>query len=189
MKKVELRKIYKEKRLAISSLEKLKFDDLLLIQFQRLYFQQVQVLFTYWPKVAANEPNTLLFTAFMRHMVPYLQIAYPVCNVTTATMEAVLINEGTVYQTNAFGIREPKEGEILKPDIIDLVFVPLLISDKKGYRVGYGRGFYDKYLEQCRMDIIKIGFSYFDPVEKIEDADLFDVPLNYCITPQKVYEF
>jgi 5-formyltetrahydrofolate cyclo-ligase len=65
----------------------------------------------------------------------------------------------------------------------------MLICDTKGYRVGYGKGFYDRYLAHCRKDVVKIGFSYFDPVEKITDTDQFDVPLTYCITPQHIYEF
>ncbi|MEP6514110.1 MAG: 5-formyltetrahydrofolate cyclo-ligase, partial [Parafilimonas sp.] len=86
-------------------------------------------------------------------------------------------------------ITEPVKGEIINPQIIDIVFVPFLICDKQGYRVGFGKGFYDKFLPQCRKDIIKTGFSYFEPVDKIEDAQSFDVPLNYCITPHSIYEF
>ena len=104
-------------------------------------------------------------------------------------MTAVAIHEDTVYQTNQWGITEPKEGRVLEPQQIDLVFVPLLVCDKDGYRVGYGKGFYDRYLPNCREDIVKIGFSYFEPIEKITDTDQFDVPLTYCITPQHIYEF
>jgi len=69
------------------------------------------------------------------------------------------------------------------------VLVPLLSFDKKGFRVGYGKGFYDRFLMQCKSDCIKIGLSYFDPIDVIDDADEFDVPLDFCITPQKVYVF
>jgi 5-formyltetrahydrofolate cyclo-ligase len=75
------------------------------------------------------------------------------------------------------------------PEEIDLVFVPLLCVDKKGNRVGYGKGYYDKFLKECRRDIIKIGFSYFEPVEKIDDVNRYDVKLNYCITPESFYSF
>ena len=77
----------------------------------------------------------------------------------------------------------------LLPAEIDLVFVPLLAFDKKGFRVGYGKGFYDKWLAGCRPDCIKVGFSYFEPVESIDDRHEFDVPLNLCITPHNVYVF
>jgi 5-formyltetrahydrofolate cyclo-ligase len=55
--------------------------------------------------------------------------------------------------------------------------------------VGYGKGYYDRYLKRCAQDVVKIGFSYFDAIDAIEDINEFDVPLNYCITPMRVYEF
>jgi 5-formyltetrahydrofolate cyclo-ligase len=69
------------------------------------------------------------------------------------------------------------------------VLVPLLAFDESGYRVGYGKGFYDRFLQQCRKDVLTVGFSYFDAIDKIEDTHQFDVPLNYCITPHRIYEF
>jgi len=67
--------------------------------------------------------------------------------------------------------------------------VPLLAVDKKGYRVGYGKGFYDKFLPSCKKECLKIGFSYFEPVDEITDKDQFDVPLELCITPHNIYVF
>jgi 5-formyltetrahydrofolate cyclo-ligase len=188
MTKKELRNLYREKRNTISSKDKLKLDDLLLIQFQQLYFEDVHVLLTYWPKTNAQEPNTHLFSGYLRHTIPSLKITYPVTDLANCSMHAVLINEETVYHTNVYGLTEPKDGEIINPQNIDLIFVPLLVYDINGHRVGYGKGFYDRYLTRCRENSIKIGFSYFEPVEKI-DSNVFDVPLNYCVTPGKVYEF
>jgi 5-formyltetrahydrofolate cyclo-ligase len=189
MTKSELRDIYKQKRKDIPPKKKLILDDLLLIQFQQMYFPNVSVLLTYWPSVTHIEPNTHLFSGFLRHSIPGMEIAYPVINSTTGTFNAVLIDEDTVYQTNSYGITEPKTGEIVAPEDIDLVFVPLLVCDKQGYRVGYGKGFYDKFLANCREDIIKTGFNYFGPVDKIDDTKSFDIPLDYCVTTENIYEF
>ena len=93
MTKQALRKIYKEKRLNISSKDKLKYDDLMLIQFQQFDFGNAESLLTYWPMAHSNEPNTQLFTAYLRHSIPNLQIAYPVVDAITETMNAILINE------------------------------------------------------------------------------------------------
>ncbi len=187
MTKKELRKLYKEKRSAISSKNKMKWDDLMLIQFQQFNFNNAQCLFTFWQM--EQEPNMYLFTSFLKHRIFNLQIAYPLCDFTTETMQAILVNDETVFAENKYGITEPKHGNVLLPNEIDIVFVPLLICDSKGFRVGYGKGFYDKFLSQCRKDVIKIGFNYFEPIEKIEDTNKFDIPLDYCITPQKIYEF
>lgn len=189
MTKTELRNIYKQKRKGIPAKEKLRMDDLLLIQFQQLYFPQVAVLLTYWPSDMHIEPNTHLFSGFLRHTIPGLQIAYPVIDKATNTFNAMLIDEDTVYTTNSYGIHEPKEGIIIEPHEIDLVFVPLLICDRRGYRVGFGKGFYDRYLANCHEGVVKVGFNYFDPVDKIDDTHSFDVPLDYCVTMDNIYEF
>jgi 5-formyltetrahydrofolate cyclo-ligase len=100
-----------------------------------------------------------------------------------------LVNDETVYQENDYDIAEPVSGQEVSAEDIDCVFVPLMSFDTRGYRVGYGKGFYDRYLVTCRQDVIRIGFSYFDPVDCIKDINEFDVPLNICITPNKLYEF
>ncbi len=189
MTKTELRTIYKQKRRDIPPHQKLRMDDLLLIEFQQMYFPGVATLLTYWPSDAHIEPNTHLFSGFLRHTIPGLQIAYPVIDNTTGTFNAVLVDEDTAYVTNSYGIAEPKRGIIIEPHEIDLVFVPSLICDMHGYRVGFGKGFYDKYLAACHENVVKVGFNYFEPVDKIDDTQPFDVPLDYCVTTDNIYEF
>ena len=183
MNKKDLRQLYKQKRLQIPSKEKLKLDDLLLLQLQTFNFEGVKNVLTYWPISDMGEPNTHLFSGYLRHFVPDLQLAFPVSNFNYNTMNAILVAEDTVYNTNSFGVTEPKEGKIINPLDLDLVFVPNLICDKNGFRVGYGKGFYDKYLSRCSENVTLIGFNYFAPIENIEDRDDFDIPLNYYITP------
>ena len=190
MTKKELRKIYKEKRLALAPQEILKLDDLLLIQFQRLSFNgNVQVLMDYFAMAHNGEIDTHLFARYLQHLVPGLQIAYPVINFADCTMQPFLANGETEVKDNVYSIAEPVNGLPIEPTDIDVVFVPLLAFDNEGYRVGYGKGFYDRFLKLCRNDVVTIGFSYFEAVDKIEDTNQFDVPLNYCITPQQLYEF
>ena len=189
MTKEALRQLYRQKRQEIHSHCKLQLDDLLLIQFQHLVFENIRVLMTYWPMANQAEPNTHLFSGYLRHMIPGLQITYPVADFSAYAMHATLIDEDTVYHTNVYGITEPADGTVIGKDQVDMVFVPMLICDEKGYRVGYGKGFYDRFLAGCREDVLKIGFSYFEPVKNIDDTQSFDVPLNYCITPETIYEF
>ena len=189
MTKGELRVKYRAKRLALSEKDRIKLDDLLLIQFQKLSFANVQVLLSYMPMQHTAEPQTSLFTRYLSHTIPGLQIAYPVSHFATSSLQAIGVDDETEYAMNAFHITEPVGGMVIDPQDIDLVFVPLLICDAEGYRVGYGKGFYDRYLVQCREDVITVGFSYFEPEEEITDRQPHDVPLNYCITPDFVYEF
>jgi 5-formyltetrahydrofolate cyclo-ligase len=189
MTKKELREHYRQKRLAITEKEKIKLDDLLLIQFQQLSFSDVHVLLTYAPMPHTAEPDVHLCERYLQHRIPGLQVAYPVVDFATHTMHAVLVNEETEFAQNPYKIEEPTDGEAVQPEAIDIIFIPLLVCDKKGHRAGYGKGFYDRYLNQCREEVLKIGFSYFEPVETISDIHAFDIPLNYCITPHQIYEF
>lgn len=189
MNKSALRQLYKTKRAGLPSQERLRLDDLMLLQFQQFDFSAIQTILTYWPMDGQAEPNTHLFSGYLRYRVPGLVMAYPTTDLLSHTMTAFSIHEDTVYHTNIWGIKEPKEGSVIAPDQIDLVLVPMLICDKMGYRVGYGKGFYDRYLAGCRQDLVSIGFSYFDPIDKIADTGQFDVPLTYCITPHQTYEF
>ena len=189
MTKKELRIKYKAKRLSLSQQDRNKLDDLLLIQFQKASFENVQVLLSYMPMLHTAEPHTHLFSRYLEHMIPALQTAYPVTDFSNQSMQAVITDEYTEWAMNAFQITEPVGDNMIDLHHIDLIFVPMLICDANGYRVGYGKGFYDRFLSRCREDIIKIGFSYFEPVQTIDDVNGYDVPLTYCITPHQVYEF
>jgi 5-formyltetrahydrofolate cyclo-ligase len=189
MKKEEARKIYKEKRKELADAERSKLDDLVLIQFQTVALPFIHHLLSYWPIEENKEPNTHLFNDYIEFKNPAVKILYPRSDFQNLELEAIAVDADTAFQKNANNIYEPMSGTVIDAGIIDLIFVPLLIFDKQGYRIGYGKGFYDKYLKQCRADCLKLGFCYFDPVDKIDDTHDFDVPLNLCITPQKVYAF
>ena len=189
MLKKDARKLFRDKRNALTETEKLKADDLLLIQFQTVDLPFLQAAFSYWPIEENNEPNTHLFTEFLRFRNPEIKLAYPVSDFATRTMTAIAVDIDTGFTKRELDIFEPDEGEPLLPEELDLVMIPLLAFDITGNRVGYGMGFYDKYLAGCREDCIKVGFSYFEPLDIISDCTEFDVPLNLCITPQNVYVF
>ncbi len=82
-----------------------------------------------------------------------------------------------------------KLNEYIDEKKMDIVLVPMLCFDEKGFRVGYGKGFYDKFLSLCREDCLKIGLSLFPPIQKIENVEDYDVKLDFCITPNQIYNF
>lgn len=100
-----------------------------------------------------------------------------------------LLTENTKIKKNTFNIPEPINGIEVPPDKIDVVFVPLLAFDKKGNRVGYGKGFYDVFLTECKPDVIKIGLSFFEPEEEFEEVFESDISLDFCVTPHQIYSF
>jgi 5-formyltetrahydrofolate cyclo-ligase len=104
-------------------------------------------------------------------------------------MRHFLLTDNTKIKKNEYNIPEPVDGIEIPSTKIDVVFVPLLTFDKKGHRVGYGKGFYDKFLSACKPDAIKIGLSFFEAEELIEGIFEGDIALNYCVTPDRVYSF
>ena len=100
-----------------------------------------------------------------------------------------LLTDQTRIIKNQWNIPEPVDGIQIAAQQLDAVFIPLLALDKSGHRVGYGKGFYDRFLSRCKKDIIKIGVSFYGPVEEISDVYTSDIPLDYCVTPNRIYDF
>jgi 5-formyltetrahydrofolate cyclo-ligase len=105
------------------------------------------------------------------------------------TMHHYLLTDNTVIKKNHWNIPEPIDGIPIPEHMINVVFIPLLAFDKEGNRVGYGKGFYDNFLSQCHENTIKVGLSFFEAENQIEDTHDNDIPLDYCVTPTQVYEF
>ncbi|WP_367772978.1 5-formyltetrahydrofolate cyclo-ligase [Flavobacterium sp. WC2421] len=108
---------------------------------------------------------------------------------TTREMTHFLLTDNTKIKKNEYNIPEPIDGIEVPSKKIDVVFIPLLAYDIKGNRVGYGKGFYDKFLSDCKLDVIKIGLSFFEPEELITDIFEGDVKLDYCVTPNSFHTF
>jgi 5-formyltetrahydrofolate cyclo-ligase len=104
-------------------------------------------------------------------------------------MTHYLLTDNTKFKKNEYNIPEPVDGIEVPVSKIDVVFVPLLAFDTNGNRVGYGKGFYDKFLSQCQPETIKIGLSFFEAEEEIVDVYQDDIHLDYCVTPNKIYTF
>lgn len=107
----------------------------------------------------------------------------------TRKMTHFLLTDNTKIKKNEYNIPEPVDGIEVPSTKIDVVFVPLLAFDKKGHRVGYGKGFYDAFLSECKPDAIKIGLSFFEPEELITDVFEGDIKLDYCVTPNSIHSF
>lgn len=122
-------------------------------------------------------------------LAPHNLLFVPVTQFNQGTMIQVPFRLGDALQMNAYQIPEPiAKLNPIAPNDLDVVFIPLLQADQQGNRIGYGKGFYDRYLALCRPDVIKIGLNFFEPLAAIPSEGT-DIPLNYLITPTKVYEF
>ena len=106
----------------------------------------------------------------------------------TCSMTHYLLTDGTRIKPNAWGIPEPQNGLQINEGQIDVVFVPLLAYDIWGNRLGYGKGFYDRFLHKCRKDVLRIGLSFFEP-EGALSVNNDDMGLTHCITGAKIHSF
>jgi 5-formyltetrahydrofolate cyclo-ligase len=107
----------------------------------------------------------------------------------TGNMTHFLLTDSTLIKKNDYNIPEPIAGIEISNDKIEVVFVPLLAFDSLGNRVGYGKGFYDRFLTNCKPETVKIGLSFFGPEVEISDVFESDIRLDYCVTPNKSYAF
>ncbi len=186
--KQEARSVYLEKRLALSKNEieiaSKKFFESLRSSFD---LNSVHVIHTYLPLEFKNEPYTWQIIEGLRTNFPSIKISVP--KIKDDHLINYYFENREQLSINSLGIQEPTSGEKTPIEKIDLVIVPLLAFDKTGNRVGYGKGFYDRFLMESRKDCLKIGLSFFDPIESIDDVNSNDVQLTHCITPEKIYTF
>lgn len=189
MKKQELRILYKQKRneLSLHSIE--KFNDLILIHFQKLSLPRIECVHTYLSSFKLGEPETANIIKYLQFKNPFIKIIIPKVDIHSANLMHYHYTEEMELIKNQYGIHEPKDGLQVSESEIDLVLIPLLAFDERGYRVGFGKGYYDKFLSRCRKDVLKVGLSFFDPVGKIEDITGYDIPLDFCVTPKENFIF
>jgi 5-formyltetrahydrofolate cyclo-ligase len=189
MIKSTVRKEFLQRRMNIPEGEMQQLTTLIASGFKTLKLPPVNYLLSYNPLASRHEFNVSVCEEILAEQNLIIRVAWPKIHIDLLEMEAVLVEKDGLFIKNKFNILEPIGGAIVPPQNLDLIFVPLVAFDKHGYRVGYGKGYYDRYLSQCRPETIKVGFSFFDAVDYLEDIDEFDVPLNFCITPHRIYEF
>src|SRR5690349_25090449 len=129
MLKKEARKVFREKRMALTEAEQIKMDDLMLIQFQQAGLPFLNCLLSYWPIEENNEPNTHLFTEFLKFRNPEMIVAYPVSDFSNLAMDAVATDIDTPFEKTRLNIYEPQSTNVVLAKKLDMIFVPLLAVD------------------------------------------------------------
>lgn len=149
------------------------------------------IIHTFLPIIRQHEVDTWPIIRGIWENFSHLQVAVPVTNASTHTLSHCLLSPATPLVENRWGIPEPvpADNQLLSSDKFSLVLVPLLIFDQQGHRVGYGGGFYDRFLVECRPDCLKVGVSLFEPIACIDDVEPTDIRLHACITPWQLFHF
>jgi 5-formyltetrahydrofolate cyclo-ligase len=146
---------------------------------------------TYYHIFLTIEEKKEVDTLFILHILAGKdkEIVVSKSDFDSIAMTHFLVTDNTKFQKNRYNIPEPIAALEVPIGKIEVVFVPLLAFDKLGNRVGYGKGFYDKFLSECKPETIKIGLSFFEADEEFEDLSKEDIQLDYCITPERIYRF
>jgi len=189
MTKAQLRKEFlaKRKNLCLHDLQK-QSQAIRQQFFQRFDLRQIKTLHIFLPILKQNEINTQIIIQEIFQHYPQITLITSKSHFQTCTMDSYILKSHTQITENRWGIPEPINAIFCSDDIIDMVLIPLLGFDQHGFRVGYGKGFYDRFLQKCRSDVIKVGLSLFEPVDKIDDVNEYDVKMDFCVMSEGVWE-
>ena len=190
MNKAQLRKQFLSKRKNLNPNDLAKKS----LAIKQLFFQyfnlrRIKKLHIFLPIVKQNEINTWLIIDEIKQNDPQITLITSKSHFKTNSMESYVLDNHTIIVENKQGIPEPVNAIKCPDNTIDMILMPLLCFDKQGFRVGYGKGFYDRFLHECRKDIIKIGLSFFEPINKINDVDENDVKMDFCIMNDGIWEW
>lgn len=187
MTKTEARKKYKQLRNTLSAVEVETMSLAIANLVVKMAIWEKTYFHLFLPIVEYNEVDTEFILQVLSGKDK--EVVVSKSDFKTNEMLHYLLTDNTQFKKNQYNIPEPVDGIEVPVAKIDVVFVPLLAYDQKGNRVGYGKGFYDRFLSNCRKDVIKIGLSFFEPEEVLEDVGKNDIRLNYCVTPFGINSF
>jgi 5-formyltetrahydrofolate cyclo-ligase len=188
MNKTELRRQYLARQKTISEEERESASRRITDHFFSSFdLGSVRVLHSFIPIEKFNEINTRLIFAKLWRDFSHIETVVPRVDFETDGIRNLKFTHETELVKNVWDIDEPVHDELVETRSIDLVLVPGLCFDRQCHRVGYGKGFYDRFLRECRPDCLKIGLSYFEPVDEIDDLHAGDIALDLVITPGNVY--
>jgi 5-formyltetrahydrofolate cyclo-ligase len=190
MLKTDIRRTFLARRRALSA-EEVKRRSAMLSERFRSEFPVAawRWLHVFLPIPQQHEPDTWPLIHRIWAEVPGLQVAVPVVQADGQTLRHCHLTPQTELITNKWGIQEPVGATEMPPTAFDAVLVPLLACDQNGHRVGYGKGFYDRFLAQCRSDAQRIGLALEEPIAEITDVAPTDQALTACVTPEQVWQF
>ena len=187
MKKNDLRKLYLEKRkkLSVEKIEKLSIN--ICNQVFEHFDLNGSTLSLFLPIKSKNEINTFHIWEKAARLESIISV--PKSNFETHELTHIQLTSKDQLIINQYDIPEPIYGNEIKINELKFIFIPLIAIDHKGNRVGYGKGFYDRFLSKCNKDCLFIGLNLFENIDIIDDINNYDITLDYCVTPTQVLKF
>jgi 5-formyltetrahydrofolate cyclo-ligase len=187
MTKQQIRENYKIKRSKLTIDQLNTKSELICSIIFRNFELKNKTISLFLPIEHQKEINTFLILE--KALLNGAKIGLPRINDKNISLKHFVFENKEQLILSKLGIPEPSYGEELFSSEFDIVFVPLLAMDLKGNRIGYGKGYYDRFLKECKKDCIFIGLHLFDEFTIIDDINIFDIALHYCITSTKIIQF
>lgn len=182
--KNKIRSVYMEKRKSLPSEVHKTYDDKICERFMSLVtYRYADALLMYAPRSHEINVNRIALHALSNGKI----VAYPRCDVTGSTMEYHIVESLDQLKPGAYGIMEPTE-DLPVYDVKALnkavCLVPALVYDKFGYRLGYGKGYYDRYLAE--FNGAKVGLVYNDFIVQYVPRGRYDLAVDVLVTEKGV---
>ncbi|QNK77096.1 5-formyltetrahydrofolate cyclo-ligase [Winogradskyella sp. PAMC22761] len=187
MKKSELRKKYKQLRKELTENQVENFSIEIANQLLKLDIWSKTFFHLFLTIEEQKEINTDYILNILSGKDKNIIISKS--NFEDYSMTHYLLMDNTRIKKNKYNIPEPVDGIEIPSSQLEVVFIPLLAFDKTGQRIGYGKGFYDRFLANCKPETLKIGLSFFDVEYETFEAEENDIKLDYCVTPNRVFQF
>ena len=183
--KDELRALWSARRREMDPAEKQRRDEALCrVAVGLVSFRYAEYVLLYSAMEYEINVNAIAEAALAKGK----KIAFPRCDPATHTMQYHFVTSLDELETGAYGITEPSaDAPVYDPDASQgsaVCFVPGLVYDRKGYRLGYGKGFYDRYLS--RFSGCSLGVVYSDYILPAVPRGRYDVSVNILLTEKGV---
>ncbi len=183
LSKKELRQIYIQKRKSIDNKQILD-EAIVKNLLQSDLFNNAKSVFCFVSLKNEISTDSIINTALEQGKT----VAVPYCVDNNGFMEFYRINSMSELKICSFGIREPDITKCCKFDNYDnaVCIVPAVCFDKKGNRIGYGKGYYDRFLR--KFTSYSIGLCYNDYILDNIPADSYDMQVDYIITENGIID-
>lgn len=140
--------------------------------------QTVMLFYSFGSEVGTHGMAARVLGAGKRLLLPFLD--------DRAGMEAAEVRPGSALAQTSYGPREPEHRVAVNPGEVDVVITPGLGFDRRGHRLGYGGGHYDRYLERMSGEALRIGVAFSVQIVRHVPVEPGDQPVDVVVTDTEI---
>lgn len=187
MNKKNLRHQILDKRSKLGKYEHEEFSNIILNTIvNSLYYKNAKTIMTFISFM--DEVDTHEF--IKKSIEDGKDIVVPITIPETKELKLSLVKDFKELEPGYYNILTPKEEYIryIDPELVDLIIVPGVVFDRDGYRIGYGGGYYDRFLSKIDKNVPKIAIAFdLQVIDKVP-REYYDIPVDYIFTEKEIIE-